>query len=125
MEVRSFKSSGRKHCTGLSVASRLSRSSIGGISPGSHQHRHMVVSLPLFYVELDLDLGPEAFHSLLLIPATDIKLDAPWDAFPRGEFVHEFRKGRVGRRVPALHPAVLVGDGMEAHVGRQRRGGRQ
>ena len=49
----------------------------------------MVVSFALLDVELDFDLGPEAFDSLVLVPSTYLELDATRNLLALGEVLHE------------------------------------
>ena len=49
----------------------------------------MIVSFAFLDVELDFDFGPEAFHSLILVPSTDLELDAPRNLLALGESLHE------------------------------------
>lgn len=73
------------------------------------------MSLSFFDVEFDLDLGPEAFHTLGLVPRTDFELDAPGYSLPGAEPVHDLRQcpARGRRSFPLFYTPIVVGDRAE------------
>lgn len=97
----------------LDARNRISRPTVGSVSPRPDQHGDMIVPFALLHEELDLDLGPEALDALLAIPLADLELDAPGDAFPLLELGQGLLQAVRLRRVPAVDSAVGVGFGME------------
>ena len=73
----------------------------------------MIMSLPFLDIELDLDLRPETLDTLILIPGSDLELDAPRYLFTLREAVHDILKCLIGGGLPFFYPAIFVGEGVE------------
>ena len=71
------------------------------------------MTLALLDVELDLDFRPEAVDALVLIPWTDLELDAEWDLFALREGLEDRLDGLTRRWLPVLHSAIFIGDGVK------------